>query len=606
MFPVVLNDGQSKMPDADVYYVIAKEGVFLKKRLGIMESLAPVTEISILESIKATATMHIEKIPGPQCAKVIEFFKAVYKEYYGEAIVLLFYDETNKKYLIIPPHQKVSGGSCDYNRGITVEGYTMIGTIHSHAPMSAFHSSTDDKDEETFDGLHITFGNMRDADISISASIVANGYRMMVDPCDYIDKLKLTKDVDEDAKGATTTVYEWKAGKLQKNEKKTSRYGYSYRRYDKRYVVEVTDHQRHFNQKWMKVVEKGTYTYRGGRTAGFLAGGYGGYGYGGWGHEYDPTAWRQSGFKYPGTGGNAKPPGSIVVHGKPDPRNVGPYKTQGVVFPEHDQDDDINPCHNCVNRDFKLDWALEQFTEEAEDEPDEKDVIDNFASRDDYDKMFMDGNIACHNCFETYHSPSYEACPTCGAPNIDSVQVQSSDPLYGKDFHCPTCGNDSTYDGADECPFCKTELDFTDLRKEAAAVNDAFTKMTRKSDEETEVSGVGNLEPNLWYMCHKCTTVFQAEDDEADCPVCHESMIDGYNCTPYNVEDEKTSIAAKDSGKLITDSKSDILQQAAEADKQLERIPDPEKSETPLSTHVQKTSRMSIKEMFKKTFGKEK
>lgn len=593
------------MPNDDVYYVIAKEGVYLKKRLGIMESLAPVKEISILKSIEATAKMHIEKITGPQCAKVIEFFKAVYKEYYGEAIVLLFYDETNKKYLIIPPHQKVSGGSCDYNRGITVDGYTMIGTIHSHASMSAFHSGTDDKDEETFDGLHITFGNMRDEDISISASIVANGYRMMVDPCDYIDKLKLTQDIDEDAKGATTTVYEWKGGKLQKNEKKTGRYAYSYRRYDKRYVVEVTDHQKRFNQKWMSVVEKGTYVHRGyagGRAAGYLPGMYGGYGgYGGWGHEYDPSAWNQM------NRGRKTPPGSIVVHGKPDPRNVGPCKTQGVVFPEHDQDEDegINPCQNCVNRDHKLDWALEQFTEEAEDEPDEKDVIDNFASRDDYDKMFMDGNIACHNCFETYHGPSYEVCPTCSAPNIE-LQAKSSDPLYGREFHCPTCGNDATYEGVDECPFCKTELDFADLRKEAEAVVAVVSEIKGKSDEEIEVSGPGNLEAGLWYMCHKCTTVFHAEAAEADCPVCREIMIDGYNCTPYNVEDEKTSIASKDSGKLAEDSKSDILQIAAEADKNLERIPDPEKLETPLSTRVQKTSRMSIKEMFKKTFGKEK
>ena len=50
MFPVVLNDGKSELPNDDIYYVIAKEGVFLKKKLGVMESLAPVKEISILQS----------------------------------------------------------------------------------------------------------------------------------------------------------------------------------------------------------------------------------------------------------------------------------------------------------------------------------------------------------------------------------------------------------------------------------------------------------------------------------------------------------------------------------------------------------------------------
>ena len=122
MFKVVLNDGQTEMPEDDIYYVIGKEGVFLKKTLGIMDSLAPVKQISTLQPVAASARMHISKIPGPKFAKVIEFFKAVYKEHYAEAIVLLFYDEQKQTHHIIVPHQKVSGGSCDYNRGITIEG----------------------------------------------------------------------------------------------------------------------------------------------------------------------------------------------------------------------------------------------------------------------------------------------------------------------------------------------------------------------------------------------------------------------------------------------------------------------------------------------------
>ena len=597
MFPVVLNDGQNEMPKDDIYYVIAKEGVYLKKKLGVMESLAPVKQISTLQSITATATMHIEKIPGPKFAKIIEFFREVYKEYYGEAIVLLFYDEEKKTYFIMPPHQKVSGGSCDYNRGITVDGYTMIGTIHSHAAMSAFHSGVDDKDEEGFDGLHITIGNVRDEEVSISASIVANGHRIMVDPRDYVEQLQLTQDIDEDTTGATTKVYEWKDGKLQENLKKTNRYAYNYRRFDKRYVVTVTDHQKRFNQKWMKVVEKGHYVHKGwnrGVGRGYGADWYTG---NGWGYGFDADAWNQM-----NQGFQRRLPGSFVVHGKPDPRNVGPYKTQGIVFPPHkdeDEDEDVNHCQNCVHRDDKLGWALEQFTEEAEDEPNEEDVIDNFASRDDYDKMFMDGNITCQNCFETYHGPSYQACPTCGAPNISKMKA-SQDPIAGQRFSCPTCTNEFDHEGEDECPFCHTELDFTEFR-EAALVED-------KSDEEGEPSIGKDIEPGKWYICNLCTTIFEAKSviNDCHCPSCGKYMLEEYNCTQYNIEDERTSIADKDSGKLMEDSKRDILLLAAEADKYLERIPDPQKLETPLSTRVQKTSRMSIKEMFKRTFGKER
>jgi CRISPR/Cas system-associated exonuclease Cas4 (RecB family) len=40
MFPIVVNDGQTEFPDADIYYIVCKEGVYLKKRLGVMESTA--------------------------------------------------------------------------------------------------------------------------------------------------------------------------------------------------------------------------------------------------------------------------------------------------------------------------------------------------------------------------------------------------------------------------------------------------------------------------------------------------------------------------------------------------------------------------------------
>jgi len=190
MFKIHVNDGINEMPTDDICYIIAKEGIFLKKKMGIMDSIAPVDNISILESVSASAQMHILPIPATMFAKVIDFFGQVYDKYRGECIVLLFYNEETQKYKIIPPQQKVSAGSLEYNRSMTIEGYTMIGDIHSHGSMSAFHSGVDDDDEKSFDGLHITIGNANHAEISLSGSIVANGYRFMVDPMDYITGIK--------------------------------------------------------------------------------------------------------------------------------------------------------------------------------------------------------------------------------------------------------------------------------------------------------------------------------------------------------------------------------------------------------------------------------
>jgi len=80
MFPIIVNDGQTPFPEDDIYYIVCKEGVYLKKRLGVMESIAPVKQISILDGIETMAKMHIKKIPATKAQQVINFFKAVYKE----------------------------------------------------------------------------------------------------------------------------------------------------------------------------------------------------------------------------------------------------------------------------------------------------------------------------------------------------------------------------------------------------------------------------------------------------------------------------------------------------------------------------------------------
>ncbi len=600
MFKVVINDGQNEMPEDDIYYVIGKEGVYLKKTIGVMDSLAPVKQISTLQSVAASARMRINKIPGPKFAKVVEFFRAVYQEHYAEAIVLLFYDEEKGTHTIIPPQQKVSGGSCDYNRGITIEGLTMIGTIHSHGGMSAFHSGVDDKDEETFDGLHITIGNMRDEEVSISASIVANGYRVMVDPSDYVNQLKLTQDVDEQEERATTTIYTYKDGKLVKDEKKTSRYTYAHRKYDKRYVVTVTDHQRRFNQKWMRKVEKGTYSYY--RAPARGQGWGGAYQNRGWGAHYDSWAW-----------GDHQPwrkqqnlPATVVHKGVP-PQNVGPQKTAGVQFPEHEQDEDFNPCANCSHRDTKIEWAIEQYTEEV-DGPDEEDCTDNFQLDDRFDHMFEKAqhaiNIICDKCKMKYNIGLTSKCPGCGedAPDeidIEDVEVAPMDPNIGQDFVCPTCGNTFTHKGDDICPFCDEELDFEEHRQAAAE---------QLSDEEIEVGSKeqGNLEVGKGYSCNKCDVVFIAEDEIAGCPKCNEIMIDGYNCKEYEY-DETLQQQRADSGEFLHGEGDEFteatMEAAAEEDSTLEQpLPDPEKSEIRLPTKKGNETK-TLKQMFKRVFG---
>jgi len=508
MFKVVLNDGQSEMPDDDIYYVIGKEGVYLKKKLGVMESLAPVNKISILQSVATSATMHINPIPGKWIAKVMSFFHEIYKMYRSEAIVLLFYNEETGKHKIIPPMQKVAGAACDYDKGITIEGYTMIGTIHSHGSMSAFHSGTDDKDEEHFDGLHITLGDLDEAYPSISASIVANGFRVMIEPSEYIDNLALMSETNQIDGKAVTTKYKIVDGALVEDIQPKAKftYAYAYKKYDRRYGVLVSDRDRIFNKKWLKMVEKGTYTYksyRGGQQSFYGYGGY--YGYTGqqpgmvvkpgtvvrpgnaWGDNYDAHAWHQAGLP-------------IKSGVKTSPLNVG-VAVEPLKFPAHTPEGEFIPCVTCSHRMCKLTSEIEE---------------------DDYD----DDIYECIQCGELVTDTGNEMELKCSQCNTDDHLVlivdgnltdnytpsDEFDHLFKKDIpeqsdyvKCGECGNGfHMFEDDALCPFCytpvKPELYSTEealetqsltdsgayLAPDQKEVNDAALAAAREADETIE------------------------------------------------------------------------------------------------------------------------
>ena len=239
MFNIMINNGVNEIPDDDIFYVIGKNGIFLKKNLGMIESLVPVSKIPFLENVECFAVMHIEKIPADLVGNVYEFFKEVYEKYKSEAMVLIFYNQNTKKYKFIAPSQTVSGASCNYNKGITIKNMAMIGTIHSHGSMSAFHSGTDVNDEKVFDGLHITIGNVNDEFPTISTSVVSNGHRDLVDSRYYLLGIE----------------------KVEKERKINTVYSTTVTN-DKRYKILIPKEKRKFNKKWLEMVEPISYQYK--------------------------------------------------------------------------------------------------------------------------------------------------------------------------------------------------------------------------------------------------------------------------------------------------------------------------------------------------------
>jgi len=585
MFKVFVNDGSEEMPTDDIFYIVSKEGIFLKKTMGIMDSIAPVKNISILESVSTMARMNIPKLPAGSIGKVIEFFKAVYQEHYGEAIVLLFYNEETKKFKFVPPHQKVTAASLDYNRGITIEGWTMIGDIHSHAGMSAFHSGVDDGDEESFDGLHITFGHMRDDDISISASIVVNGHRFMIEPMDYISGIKLTRDIDETETKYATKVYKWINGKLQMDTKASSKSAYSQRKFDKRYASTVSPSKRQFNPAWMKNVEKGAYSYT---YPGYQAGGrwrnqalIGNHNANAWGPNYDPHAWNK---KYHKVGAKPQVATSPFI----------PHNSGVVTFPPHDVKDDKLPCLTCIHKALMLENIDELIDEE------EKDKIYQCSKC----KLVVGGDseeIICTKCKTDKHLVEIivEDVSDNDAADINNAADTENDIQPDQiGFHkCDKCETTFLLLKTDEkCPHCEVLLpetpeliipadkDIYDREgatfKQMEADSGAFISEEAHEANMQAIKDIGMNKPEYMTSCKKCGTQFMLFPSDTNCPFCQAPLPEGIH------------------GETL-------LEAALQEDQNLEMIPDPLKSEVPLP-RIKTKIKPAWKQMLSSCFGKGK
>ncbi len=190
MFSVYLDDGKLDISKLDnICYIINKAGIFLRKKVGLIDSLIKVDNISHLNSsVSQFGKIEIPKIDKLNFSKIVKFFYWAYKEHRGEGVVLIYYNPDTKDYNIFPTDQQVSAASASYvKEGLSHTGYLLVGTIHSHANFSASHSGIDDDDELNFDGLHITVGNVNDTYQTISCSIVINGKRFLYQPQEYID-----------------------------------------------------------------------------------------------------------------------------------------------------------------------------------------------------------------------------------------------------------------------------------------------------------------------------------------------------------------------------------------------------------------------------------
>ena len=302
----------------------------------------------------------------------------------------------------------------------------MIGTVHSHAGMSAFHSGVDDADEKTFDGLHITLGNMNDDDISISASIVANGYRVIVDPTEYVNNLEMTVDIDEEVKVPYAATWKWDKKQKKMVPVKTNKY-YTRRNFDQRYRVRLSKNPK-FNEAWMSKVEKKTYNY----TQGSWSRGW--YGYNA---HFENDYWKNW------SGHKTKPLVNPPVKTQVAKNNK---KTSGTV------DKNSNPCESCIYKKHKIELIISQLQQEVKEALNE--ITDDDSNLTHYECIQCDTRFTVNE----FDDDAGEACcPVCQTDDW-LMEITATEMMMGDDHSGFDSGEPTDKMNMITCMFCESSF----------------------------------------------------------------------------------------------------------------------------------------------------
>ncbi len=192
MIPVHLKKpGDQNVPDS-TYYVIARNGLFLRKKQWWVEATVPVEQIAVLDDEQPTVKLLMPKLSGEILAKALKTSWEIYQKYASEVCFLLHYRK-GTGYQLSVPSQTVNGSRVKaYDAMQRLPDHLCVGTLHSHGKFMAFHSKTDHFDEEFWDGVHITIGSMPSyPEFSLSAETVVNGFRFPID-LSWFEGLDLT------------------------------------------------------------------------------------------------------------------------------------------------------------------------------------------------------------------------------------------------------------------------------------------------------------------------------------------------------------------------------------------------------------------------------
>ena len=176
MFPI-LQAGSDLEAAPLPAFVVARDGLYLRKRSLLGVSQTKVGRIAHLPAGSEFVDYALPRVPADQMARVVGFFRAVYRLQKTEAAVLLVWRDGVFD-LVVPP-QKVTSVSVafDVRDGDVPPGWRVVGSMHSHGAYGAYASTTDEDDEAELDGLHVVVGDLDRRRTGYAAAVVVDGVR---------------------------------------------------------------------------------------------------------------------------------------------------------------------------------------------------------------------------------------------------------------------------------------------------------------------------------------------------------------------------------------------------------------------------------------------
>jgi hypothetical protein len=177
LFPIVAVDESAAEELALPAFLVARDGLYLRKRSLLGLSQTRVDEVAHLPTAREYLEYAFPKVPAALMGQVVGFFRAVWARQKSEALALLTWD--GESFGLVVPGQRAGMATVKHRleAADVPSGVRLVGSIHSHGALSAGASLTDEADEANFDGIHVVVGDVDQRRPSYSAAIVVDGRR---------------------------------------------------------------------------------------------------------------------------------------------------------------------------------------------------------------------------------------------------------------------------------------------------------------------------------------------------------------------------------------------------------------------------------------------